>query len=130
MAQRADRESRKVYFVKRTILVTSNYKTTHPMGEKANTSKASNIDASKITHRIHISNQSFQESDFSQPKCEALIEDTREHTEREKKIRNSQLQLQWECEKIAEAGVLFGEPTWTFCHQKCVSLLYLSIGIG
>ena len=33
------------------------------------------------------------------------------------------------CQKITEAGVLCGERPWHLCHQKCVSLLYLSIGI-
>ena len=30
--------------------------------------------------------------------------------------------------KIKEAGVLCGERPWHLCDQKCVSLLYLSIG--
>ena len=30
--------------------------------------------------------------------------------------------------KITEAGVLCGERPWSLCDQKCVSLLYLSIG--
>ena len=32
------------------------------------------------------------------------------------------------CQKIPEAGVLCGERPWHLCHQKCVSLFYLSIG--
>ena len=51
-------------------------------------------------------------------------------TERDRQIRNSQLKLQWElkCRKLTEAGVLCGERPWNLCDQKCVSLLYLSIG--
>ena len=42
------------------------------------------------------------------------------------------MQLQWElkCQKITEAGVLCGKRPWSKCDQKCVSLLYLSIGTG
>ena len=45
-------------------------------------------------------------------------------------MRNNQLKLQWElkCQKITEAGILCGERPWNLCDQKCVSLLYLSIG--
>ena len=58
------------------------------------------------------------------------IKDTTEETERDRQIRNSQLKLQWDlkCQKITEAGVLCGEGPWHLCHQKCVSLLCLSIG--
>ena len=63
-------------------------------------------------------------------KYETAIEDETEQTERDRQIRNSQLKLQWElkCQKITEAGVLCGERPWSLCDQKCVSLLYLSIG--
>ena len=39
------------------------------------------------------------------------IEDATEHTERDRQIRNNQLKLQWElkCQKITEAGILYGE---------------------
>ena len=58
------------------------------------------------------------------------IEDSTEETERDRQIKNNQLMLQWElkCQKITEAGVLSGERPWHLCDQKCVSLLYLSIG--
>ena len=38
--------------------------------------------------------------------------------------------MQWElkCQKITEAGILCGERPWNLYDQKCVSLLYLSIG--
>ena len=60
------------------------------------------------------------------------IEDATEQTERDRQTRNSQLKLQWElkCQKITEAGVLCGEGPWSLFDQKCVSLLYLSIGTG
>ena len=65
-----------------------------------------------------------------EPKYELVIEDATEYTERDRQIRNNQLKLQWElkCQKIMEAGVLCGERPWHLCDQKCVSLLYLSIG--
>ena len=65
-----------------------------------------------------------------EPKYEMPIEDTTEEAERERRIRNNQLKLQWElkCQKITEAGILCGERPWNLCNQKCVSLLYLSIG--
>ena len=58
------------------------------------------------------------------------IEDATDETERDRQIRNSQLKLQWDlkCQKITEAGVLCGEQPWHLRDQKCVSLLYLSIG--
>ena len=58
------------------------------------------------------------------------IEDTTEEAERERRIRNNQLKLQWElkCQKITEAGILCGERPWNLCDLKCVSLLYLSFG--
>ena len=65
-----------------------------------------------------------------EPKYEMAIEDATEDTERDRQMRNSQLKLQWElkCQKITEAGLLCGKGTWHLCDQKCVSLLYLSIG--
>ena len=58
------------------------------------------------------------------------IEYATEDRERDRQIRDSQLKLQWElkCQKLMEAGVLCGEWPWNVCDQKCVSLLYLSIG--
>ena len=66
----------------------------------------------------------------AEPKYEMAIEDAAEETTRNRQIRNSQLKLQWDlkCQKITEAGVLCGEQPWHLCDQKCVSLLYLSIG--
>ena len=58
------------------------------------------------------------------------IEDATHETERDRQIRNCQLKLQWDFkyQKKAEAGVLCGERPCNLCDQKCVSLLYLSIG--
>ena len=66
----------------------------------------------------------------AEPKYEMAIEDATEDTERDRQIRNSQLKLQSDLklQKITEAGVLCGERPWNMCDQKCVSLLYLSIG--
>ena len=66
----------------------------------------------------------------AEPKYEMPIEDTTEEAERERRIRNNQLKLQWElkCQTITEAGILCGERPWNFCDQKCLSLLYLSFG--
>ena len=66
----------------------------------------------------------------AEPKYETSIEDSTIETERDRQIRNSQLKLQWDlkCQTITEAGVLRGERPWNLCDQKCVSLLYLSIG--
>ena len=44
----------------------------------------------------------------TEPKYEMPIEDATDETERDRRIRNSQLKLQWDltCQKITEAGVL------------------------
>ena len=66
----------------------------------------------------------------AEPKYKTSIEDSTIETERDRQIRNSQLKLQWElrCQKLTEAGVLCGEWPWNLCDQKCVILLFLSIG--
>ena len=66
----------------------------------------------------------------AEPKYESAVEDATMETQRDRQIRNSQLKLQWElkCQTLTEAGVLCGERPWNLCDQKCVSLLYLSIG--
>ena len=65
-----------------------------------------------------------------EPKYEMAIEDATEQTKRDRQIRNNQLELQWElkCQKFTEAGQLCGERPWSLFDQKCVLLLYLSIG--
>ena len=64
------------------------------------------------------------------PKYEMAIKDPTEQTERDRQIRNSQMKLQWElkCQNITEAGVLCGERPWSLSDQKCVPIIYLSIG--
>ena len=59
-----------------------------------------------------------------EPKYEMSIEDTTDEAERERRIRNNQLKLQWElkCQKITEAGILCGERPWNLCDQRCVFL--------
>ena len=46
-----------------------------------------------------------------EPRYEMPIDDTTEEAERERRIRNNQLKLQWElkCQKITEAGILCRE---------------------
>ena len=66
----------------------------------------------------------------AEPNYEMAIEDATEDTEGDRQIRNSQLKLQWDlkCQKLMEAGVLCGEWPLNMCDQKCISLLYLSMG--
>ena len=65
-----------------------------------------------------------------EPKIEIAMEDATEHTEWGRQIRNNKLKLQWElkCQKTTEAGTLFGKRPGILSNQKCVSLLYLTIG--
>ena len=51
-------------------------------------------------------------------------------TERDRKVRNQQLKVNWQnrCKKIDEIGILSGDKPWGICEQKSISLLYLSIG--
>ena len=67
---------------------------------------------------------------LAEPKYEMAIEDATEETEKDGQKRNNQLKLQCDLkrQKVKEAGVLCGERPWHLCDQKCVSLLYLSIG--
>ena len=66
----------------------------------------------------------------AEPNYETAIEDSTAETQRDRQIRNSQLKLNWElkCQKLTEVGGLCGERPWNPYDQKCVSLLYLSIG--
>ena len=59
----------------------------------------------------------------AEPKYETSIEDSTIETERDRRIRNIQMKLQWDlkCQKITEAGVLCGLRPWNLCDQKCVS---------
>ena len=58
------------------------------------------------------------------------MENHTQMTERDRKIRNQQLKVNWQnrCKKIEEIGILCGDKLWGICEQKSISLLYLSIG--
>ena len=58
------------------------------------------------------------------------MENHRQATERDRKIRNQQLKVNWQnrCKKIDEIGILCGDKPGGICEQKSISLLYLSIG--
>ena len=58
------------------------------------------------------------------------VENHTQATERDSKIRNHQLKVNWKnrCTKIEEIGILCGDKPWGICEQKSISLLYLSIG--
>ena len=65
-----------------------------------------------------------------EPTCEEPVEKHTQATERDRKVRNQQLNVNWQnrCKKIDEVDILCGDKTWGICEQKSVSLLYLSIG--
>ena len=66
----------------------------------------------------------------SEPTYEEPVENHMQATERDRKIRNQQLKVNWQnrCKKIDEIGILCGDKPWAICEQKSISLLYLSIG--
>ena len=65
-----------------------------------------------------------------EPTYEATVENHTQATERDRKVRNQQLKVNWQnrCAKIEEIGILCGDKPWGICEQKTISLLYLSIG--
>ena len=65
-----------------------------------------------------------------EPTYEETVENLTQATERDRKIRNQQLKVNWQnrCKKIDEIGILRGDKTWGICEQKSTSLLYLSFG--
>ena len=65
-----------------------------------------------------------------EPTYEDPVENHTQATERDRKVRNQQLKVNWQnrCKKVDEIGILCGEKTWGICEQKAISLLYLSIG--
>ena len=65
-----------------------------------------------------------------EPTYEAPVENHTQATERDRKVRNQQLKVNWQnrCAKIEEIGILCGDKPWGICEQKTISLLYLSIG--
>ena len=64
------------------------------------------------------------------PTYEEPVENHTQATERDRKIRNQQLNMNWQkrCKKVDEIGILCGDKPWGNCEQKSISLLYLSIG--
>ena len=64
------------------------------------------------------------------PIYEEAVENRTQATERDRKIRNQQLKVNWQnrCTKIEEIGILCGDKPWGTCKQKSISLLHLSIG--
>ena len=65
-----------------------------------------------------------------EPIYEEPVENHTQATERDRKVRNQQLKVNWQnrCKKIEEIGILCGDKSWGICEQKSISLLYLSIG--
>ena len=65
-----------------------------------------------------------------EPTYEEPVENHTQATERDRKIRNQQLKVNWKnrCTKIEEIGILCRDKPWGICEQKSISLLYLSIG--
>ena len=66
----------------------------------------------------------------TEPIYEEPVENHTQATERDRKVRNQQLKVNWQnrCKKIEEIGILCGDKPWGICEQKSISLLYLSIG--
>ena len=65
-----------------------------------------------------------------EPIYEEPVENHTQATERDRKVRNQQLKVNWQnrCKKVEEIGILCGDKPWGICEQKTISLLYLSIG--
>ena len=65
-----------------------------------------------------------------EPVYEELVENHTQATERDRKVRNQQLKVNWQnrCKKVEEIGLLCGDKPWGICEQKTISLLSLSIG--
>ena len=65
-----------------------------------------------------------------EPIYEEPVENHTQAAERDRKVRNQQLKVNWQnrCKKIEEIGMLCGDKPWGICEQTSISLLYLSIG--
>ena len=65
-----------------------------------------------------------------EPVYEEPVENHTQATERDRKVRNQQLKVNWQnrCKKVEEIGILCGDKPWGICEQKAISLLYSSIG--
>ena len=60
-----------------------------------------------------------------EPVYEEPMENHTQATERDVKVRNQQLEVNWQnrCKKITEIGILCGDKPWEHCEQKAASLL-------
>ena len=65
-----------------------------------------------------------------EPTYEEPVENHTQATDRDRKVRNQQLKVNWQYrwKKVEEIGILCGDKPWGICEQKTISLLYLSIG--
>ena len=65
-----------------------------------------------------------------EPIYEEPVENHTESTDRDRKVCNQQLKLNWQnrSKKVDEFGILRGDKHWEHCAQKAKSLLYLCIG--
>ena len=65
-----------------------------------------------------------------EPTYEEPVENHTQATERDRKVRNQQLKVNWRnrCKKIVKIGILCGDKPWEHYEQKAASLLYLCIG--
>ena len=65
-----------------------------------------------------------------EPNYEEPVENHTQATERDRKIRNQQLKVNWQnrCKTIEEIGIVCGDKPWGICEQKSISLFYLGIG--
>ena len=65
-----------------------------------------------------------------EPTYEEPVENHTQATERDRKVRNQQLKVNWQNrrKKVDEIGILCGDKPWGICKQKTILLLYLSIG--
>ena len=65
-----------------------------------------------------------------EPVYEEPVENHTQVTERDRKVRNQQLKVNWQnrCKKVEEIGILCGDKPWGIYEQKTKSLLYLRTG--
>ena len=65
-----------------------------------------------------------------EPTYEELVENHTQSTERYRKVRNQQSNVNWQnqSKKVNEIGILCRDKPWGICDQKSALLLYLTIG--
>ena len=66
----------------------------------------------------------------SEPTHEEPVQNHTHATERDRKVHNQQLKVNWQnrCKKIDEIGILYGDKPLEHCDQKATSLLHQCIG--